>query len=248
MAGRVSGLRGGLYIGGIYGLYIGLGSGVIYGLVMVFSGDILTVKKLKWSWEKAEKNLHKALILGLCVGLFFGMVVDKASVVLIFGLSVGLIVELIHGFRSPEIQSKCEPNQKIWQSAYRSLVSGLRIGLIVMLIFGLIWGLFSGVFAMLGYPLSGWSNWLITVLFSGSVLGLIAGVIFGLIYGLREGGSTCLRHFTLRFMLYRMGYIPWNYARFLDYATERLLLQKIGGGYMFIHHLMLEHFAAQPLS
>ena len=48
-------------------------------------------------------------------------------------------------------------------------------------------------------------------------------------------------------MLYPMGYIPWNYARFLDYAVEHLLLQKIGGGYMFIHRLMLEHFAAKPL-
>jgi hypothetical protein len=37
--------------------------------------------------------------------------------------------------------------------------------------------------------------------------------------------------------------IPWNYARFLDYATERLFLQKVGGGYIFVHRMLLEHFA-----
>ncbi|MDJ0904037.1 MAG: hypothetical protein QNJ55_35140 [Xenococcus sp. MO_188.B8] len=35
----------------------------------------------------------------------------------------------------------------------------------------------------------------------------------------------------------------WNYARFLDYASDRIFLQKVGGGYIFIHRLLLEHFA-----
>ena len=65
--------------------------------------------------------------------------------------------------------------------------------------------------------------------------------------GLISGGITCLRHFALRLMLYRMGYIPWNYARFLDYAAERLFLQKVGGGYIFVHRMLLEHFAQMEL-
>ena len=36
---------------------------------------------------------------------------------------------------------------------------------------------------------------------------------------------------------------PWNYQRFLDYATERMLLRKVGGGYIFIHRLLLDYFA-----
>ena len=63
----------------------------------------------------------------------------------------------------------------------------------------------------------------------------------------RISGSACLRHFSLRWMLYRMGYIPWSYARFLNYATERLFLQKVGGGYIFIHRMLLEHFAQMKL-
>lgn len=49
-------------------------------------------------------------------------------------------------------------------------------------------------------------------------------------------------YFALRFMLFRMGHIPWNHARFLDYASDRLFLQKVGGGYIFIHHMLLVHF------
>lgn len=33
-------------------------------------------------------------------------------------------------------------------------------------------------------------------------------------------------------------YIPWNYANFLNYTTHINLLQKIGGGYIFIHRLL----------
>ena len=29
----------------------------------------------------------------------------------------------------------------------------------------------------------------------------------------------------------------------LDYAVDRIFLQKVGGGYRFIHRLLLEHFA-----
>ncbi|MCG8364838.1 MAG: hypothetical protein MJA27_16105 [Pseudanabaenales cyanobacterium] len=73
------------------------------------------------------------------------------------------------------------------------------------------------------------------------------GLEFGLIAGLIVGGSACIRHFALRIMLYGIGYIPWNYARFLDYAAERLFLQKLGGGYIFIHRMLLEHFARMEL-
>jgi len=77
--------------------------------------------------------------------------------------------------------------------------------------------------------------------------GLIYSVIGFLIFGLIGGGSACIRHFALRFVLCYLGYSPWNYARFLDYAAERLFLQKVGGGYIFVHRMLLEHFAAMPL-
>ncbi len=55
------------------------------------------------------------------------------------------------------------------------------------------------------------------------------------------------QHFALRVILYCNGYIPRNYARFLDYCTDRLFLQRVGGRYRFIHRLLQEHFATMPL-
>ena len=37
----------------------------------------------------------------------------------------------------------------------------------------------------------------------------------------------------------------WNYVKFLDYAADRILLRKVGGGYLFSHRMLLEHFAAR---
>ena len=38
--------------------------------------------------------------------------------------------------------------------------------------------------------------------------------------------------------------MPWNVVPFLDYATERIFLRKVGGGYIFVHRLLLEYFAS----
>ena len=71
----------------------------------------------------------------------------------------------------------------------------------------------------------------------------IFGLSLGLIFGLKYGGVAVIQHFALRSLLYKKGRIPWNYARFLDYASERIFLQKVGGGYIFVHRMLLEHFA-----
>jgi hypothetical protein len=49
----------------------------------------------------------------------------------------------------------------------------------------------------------------------------------------------------VRLILYHTDRIPWNYARFLDFASDRLLLKKVGGGYLFYHRMLMEHLARQ---
>ena len=70
----------------------------------------------------------------------------------------------------------------------------------------------------------------------------ICGLGFALIVGIAKG-SAFLTHFALRLVLWRNGYAPWNYAKFLDYATDRLFLQRVGGGYRFLHEKLRQHFA-----
>ena len=59
-----------------------------------------------------------------------------------------------------------------------------------------------------------------------------------------QGGLlVVVRHFVLRFWLWRAGVFPWNAPQFLDDARARVLLQRIGGGYSFTHRLLLDYFA-----
>ena len=62
------------------------------------------------------------------------------------------------------------------------------------------------------------------------------GVIFG-------GGYEVFKYFTLRIILFKLRYMPWYITRFLDDCTKRLILQRVGNRYRFIHRLVQEHFA-----
>ncbi len=73
---------------------------------------------------------------------------------------------------------------------------------------------------------------------------LLKAGLLGLTFGLLQGLPGCIQHLSLRLIFCLRGYIPWNYARFLNYATERMFLHKVGGGYIFIHRLLLDHFAS----
>jgi len=40
------------------------------------------------------------------------------------------------------------------------------------------------------------------------------------------------------------GSLPRRLVPFLDHAAERIFLRKVGGGYIFIHRMLLDYFAA----
>lgn len=72
--------------------------------------------------------------------------------------------------------------------------------------------------------------------------GLFGGLGAGIITGLIVGGSNIIKYFVLRFILFCFGHTPWNYSRFLDYCSELLFLQRIGGRYRFLHRSLQEYF------
>ena len=208
--------------------------------------------------------LFGGLFVGLFVGLFGGLVGR-----LFGGLVVGLVVGLFGGLFGGLVEKKIEPVEKLtwsWKEARGNLFGGLFFGLFFGLVVGLVGGLFGGLFGLVGGLVGGladglsitkievttkpnqgmWNsakNFALVGLLFGLV-GLVVGLLFWLVVGLDYGGTVCIRHFTLRLILCRHGHMPWNYARFLDKAVEHLFLQRVGGGYIFIHRLLLEHFAA----
>jgi hypothetical protein len=75
--------------------------------------------------------------------------------------------------------------------------------------------------------------------------GLALSLLFGLPAGLWYGGYDVICHYTLRALVWLTGRAPLDLATFLDRAAERVLVRKVGGGYIFIHRLLLEHFAGR---
>jgi len=56
-------------------------------------------------------------------------------------------------------------------------------------------------------------------------------------------GDININHFLVRLFLFSTNSMPWNYTRFFNYATERLLLQHTGNSYRFINDLLRQYLA-----
>jgi len=149
---------------------------------------------------------------------------------LIGGLIGGLIYGLIFASKT-EITTRTHPNQGMISSAKNTLIL-LGISLITAF---LLQGALSQVIRQFLTPSE-------TTGVLASSLAFLVWVSFS-----AGGGLACVQHVSLRFILFRNRAIPWNYARFLNYATERMFLQRIGGRYRFIHKLLQEHFAKMEL-
>ncbi|MBP0015134.1 MAG: NACHT domain-containing protein [Roseofilum sp. SBFL] len=86
---------------------------------------------------------------------------------------------------------------------------------------------------------------IIAALVEGLGLGLMISLILGTVLaglGILISLSS-LRKFMLRYQLYREDLMPWDNQRFLNYASSKGLIQKIGDRYQFPHQLIQEHFA-----
>ena len=67
----------------------------------------------------------------------------------------------------------------------------------------------------------------------------------GIFIALERGGYFIVRHYIARFILWTTRRGPWHYTAFLDAAADRLLLRKVGGGYIFVHRKLMEHLAGR---
>lgn len=214
-----------IWLGGefIVGLIMGLIIYIIWQYIAVsFKLDHIpiTVKKINLSYKTSFIGIACGLASGLFTALFGQIlwivcgIVTSPMAWAASGLCTGIVMEV--AYSKLEIKEKKSSNQQILISIIDSITIGITCGSIAGLITGLI---------------------------NGLTYGLMYGLIIGLIMGLIYGGFAWIQHFVLRFVLYRYGYTPWNYTHFLDYACNRLFLQRVGGGYTFIHRMLMEHFA-----
>jgi hypothetical protein len=131
-----------------------------------------------------------------------------------------------------------------------AIIIGLAVGLAAGQTVGWIGGLVAGLIA---WYLSLYKTIasLVALLVFCLAVGLIGGLILWLGYLLslalflrpelylrRRLGIVLMRGFRL---------IPPNLPHFLEYCDSRILLRRAGGGYLFVHGLVQDYFAALPL-
>jgi uncharacterized protein YfiM (DUF2279 family) len=177
---------------------------------------------------------------GLAYGLMMGLIVGVATG-LVYWLALGLFQSITQ--EQLEDQDRQSFNQGVRRSAQNSAIIGLLSG-----------GIIAGI-GFLGYWLSyvvneglsrglsfGLDDGLSTVLEALGIVWLFA-IGGGIVGWAVSGGWAVLRHVVLRWVLSRRQVFPWHAQTFLNDATARILLRRVGGGYSFIHRLLLEYFA-----
>ena len=235
----------GLVLGMTVGLIGGLLGGLVFGLSFKGHQTIQPAEATAWSWTEARKGL----LVGASGGLVFGLVgalvggfFEGWSGAVVVGLAAELLAVLVStvvgGLAPVQLAERVArtPNEGIWRSGKR--------GLLVVLFFILLFGSTAGVVVgLVGQSIGSLTYGLLFGLIFGSVGGLLFGLAFSLVGG-RTGLAAFLQHFILRIFLWRLDLLPWRLVAFMDEATERLLLRKIGGKYIFVHRLLRDVLAA----
>jgi transcriptional regulator with XRE-family HTH domain len=236
-------LMGSVY-GSIYGLTFGLYSTFIITLDFILLGKLPAViqpaEVVVWSWKNLQRRsgqcLGGGIILCLVLWLFFlpdFNILQALLMGLLFGGSfMCTFAVAVAGLSHEALDKQCHitPNQGIHRSVRNSLFLGGMNASIAGLFVGLIFMLF-------GYSLD-----------AMVVYGVISALSTFLITGLRTGGYAWIQHVLLRIFLWKAHNAPLNYPDFLDFAVERILLRRVGGGYIFIHRILLDYFAGLDLS
>jgi hypothetical protein len=236
--GLIGGFIDGLVTGLFFGLIIGPITVLVSGLFFGLKARIEPVEVLTWSWEKLKSRLAVELAIGLFFGLLSGLLFGLALGLLsglLFGLLFGLVAALSIGFSGKPLIERLmlSPNEGMRRSLKNGLVGGLVSGLLIGLIIGL-------------------ANALINELFEGLFLGLFLELIVALIVapvsGLFTGLGAVTQHYTLRFLLRLTHTFPWKVQQLLDDAVICILLRRVGGGYSFVHRLLLDHLAGTEMT
>jgi hypothetical protein len=222
-------------------------------------GEIRPTETVQWSWHAFRARWYLGPGFGLVFGLLFGVTqATMAELVSAFvhGLGDGLvgwiIGWLVAGLTSPELPADLQPNEGIRRSFRNAAVIWLGSGLVAGLVIAAVSAVVSGSTLGLAFGVrTGLDNGLqqgFVYGLAGGLVGALAGWLFvgpgiGSAASLYFGGLAFVQHYTLRYICTLVGTAPWNYPRFLNYAVERLLLRRVGGGYIFVHRTLLEYFA-----
>jgi hypothetical protein len=232
----------------VFGFVVGLWMGV-----WESRKEIKTMDTLNWSWQAAKKGVIRSMIgsllISLMVGLLFAVLAQlvNVDVSLVDGLLLGLFLAVIlvplmaliavamFGLTGSQLEVTTRPGEKITKSFKSARLGALLVGLNVALIFVLSMG--GLVVFTFGFRLNGLLMFMLS-------LGIGVALLVGVLFAILNGGLAVIQNDILRFFLVWQDRLPHSIIPFLDYCVDRIFLRRVGGGYIFIHRLLMEHFAA----
>ena len=206
---------------------------------------IKPVEAIGWSRRSAVAGLWRGAVLGFAVGAIgavaatlpalrtspdaaLPIAVLDVAIGFTFAIVFGVFGALIGGWTPRSIAEHVRPNQGIRQSIRSAAIAGAESFGILSLVWLVV------LFVPRNAPGSALEGWLTAVVTWLAVPVIVAS---------RAGGVAAIQHFVLRALLSREPAVPWDLTRLLDLATEKRLMQKAGGGYLFVHRLLRDHLA-----
>jgi DNA polymerase III delta prime subunit len=234
--------------------YPSLVLGLVIG-ILAWGRTIRPVEYIQWSRRRYGRRFLVRFGWGFLPGLAFGSLFEfnqtytpegvptrsdlTSTLIGILGtaVTVGLITGAVGGFLPRGISPRQSvPNEGIRRSTRRVRLIFV-IALVLAFIFTtLVW------WSSPSSPNGSTPGKLVDVVIAALLLLSIYMVLLLPIL-LWAGGKASLQHLVLRCLLVRNRAAPWRYIEFLNEATDRLLLRKVGGGYVFVHRLLLDYFA-----
>jgi hypothetical protein len=203
--------------------------------------DIRAVEALAWSWGRAVKGLAAGFGVGLAFSVTMLLVFSETflgddprpwTYPILSPFIYASLGALFGGIATTTMESKTIPNQGMGLSLRNARFGGLLIGSATFV---------GTVLLVIGPPIyfsDPMLPWVDVFAFS-----LLVGVYFGILAALWFGGLDFIYHWTLRRRLSATGVLPQRLPSFLEQMSRLALVQRVGGGYIFLHRLLLEHFA-----
>lgn len=208
-----------------------------------YSREIMLIPKLNMNLFRMNFSWMPVIIWTMCYSVgftIFGLINDdfhpekyskkEVLVMFIIFFVVFLITNIMHfklrafSERGVMIRTAQNPNDGVKYTAKIAVIATL--------------------FTIFYFSVSGCLLFCIVYPAKGFVFGLGIGALLGFFAGaLFYGGRACAQHYVLRILLWRSKRFPYRITPFLDSCTERILLQRVGGGWRFIHRSLQEHFA-----
>jgi hypothetical protein len=206
------------------------------GAFLAFNRDITPAEEIGWSWATVRSNLRAKIRPGLIRGMSIGIPVaiifqvwgwQTALLLGVVFFTITILLDIALGGLSARVSAThTTPNEGIRRSIRNAVVVALPTASLAAVLTGFALGAKFG-----------------------TTIGLIDGAgslfIVFVTVALHAGGQAWLQHYAMRLVIAAANMAPLRCVRFLNYASDRIILQQVGGGYMFIHRTLLEYFASQ---